>query len=460
MAEFDLTPASEMAGRQDQGATGVAVETATRVAPRLQTSGLEREEQRLRHREGLYSLTAALVEATTPAEVVRATVRRATEAFGAAGSVVARCTADGTYVEILDAEGMPPDVAAEWRRFPTNAPVPLAYVSRTGQSLFLESARDWEHHFPEMAALAGNVGHLANAIVPLLVERRAVGALGIAFSHPRCFDEEDRALAETMGKQCALALERARLLVSERAARAAAVKARERVTKFMATLSHELRTPLQGISGYTDLLELELQGPLTADQRETIARMQRNVQHVLHLVGGVLSLLRAESGQVAYALEDVPLDDVLGFVDDATGPQCAAKHLKSERLGRRGMVIRADPGKLRQILLNLVSNAIKFTPDGGTITTNCALDGPHVRIDIRDTGPGIPADQIERVFQPFVQVERGLTAPTEGIGLGLTISREYARGMGGDLRAASEFRSGSTFVLLLPHPHTQTDTSR
>jgi signal transduction histidine kinase len=452
MVEYDLTLASEAPSRQDAATTSVSVETGSlRSASTSLTSALARDALRLRHREGLYSLTAALVEATTPAEVVRATVRHATEAFDAAGSVVARCTPDGAEVEILDAEGMPPDVAAEWRRFPTTAPVPLAYVARTGQPLFLESALDWEHHFPELATLASHAGHMANAVVPLLAERKPVGALGIAFSHPRCFDDEERALAETMGKQCALALERARLLESERAARAAAVRAQERVTKFMATLSHELRTPLQGISGYTDLLELELQGPLTQDQRETIARMQRNVQHVLHLVGGVLSLLRAESGQVEYALADVPLDDVLGFVEEATGPQFAAKHLKSERLGRRGLVIRADPAKLRQILLNLVSNAIKFTPDGGTITINCALDDQHVRIEVRDTGPGIPANQIERVFQPFVQVGQGPTSAAEGTGLGLTISREYARGMGGDLCATSESGTGSTFVLLLPH---------
>jgi|GEM_PF-6120597 signal transduction histidine kinase len=415
------------------------------------TDALEREARRVPHREGLHGLTAALVEATTPAEVVRAAVRHATAAFAAAGTVVARCTADQAYVEILDAEGMPPDVAAEWRRFPTSAPVPLAYVTRTGQPLFLESAEDWEQHFPELAKLATDVGHTANAVVPLLVERRSVGAIGIAFTHPRRFDDDDRALAETMGRQCALALERARLLESERAARAAAVKASQQVTKFIATLSHELRSPLQGISSYTDLLELEVDGPLTAEQRRTLAHMQHALQHVLNLVGEVLSLLRAEAGHVEYALEDVPLDGMLRFVEDVTRPQCAAKHLTSEYQKPSGLVVHADPARLRQILLNLVSNAIKFTPDGGTITTRCALEGRQVRIEIRDTGPGISADQIERIFQPFIQAGHGPTSSAEGTGLGLTISREYARGMGGDLLAVSEPGVGSTFILLLPH---------
>ena len=134
--------------------------------------------------------------------------------------------------------------------------------------------------------------------------------------------------------------------------------------------------------------------------------MQRNVQHVLLLVGGVLSLLRAESGQVEYALADVPLDDVLGFVEEATGPQFAAKHLKRERLGRRGLVVRADPAKLRQILLNLVSNAIKFTPDGGTITINCALDDQHVRIEVRDAGPGSPPTRSNAFFNHSSRLDR------------------------------------------------------
>ena len=430
----------------DQTTVGLVLRDITERAP-----ALEREAQRLRHSEALHGLTAALVEATTPADVVRAAVRHATAAFAAAGTVVARCTVDQQYVEILDVEGMPSEVAAEWRRFPTDAPVPLAYVARTGQSLFLESGEDWERHFPELAKLATDIGHTANAVVPLLVERRPVGALGIAFTQSRRFDDDDRSLAETMGQQCALALERARLLEAERTARAAAVKASQQVTKFMATLSHELRTPLQGLSGYTDVLDLEIQGPLTAEQRATVRHMQRGLQHVLNLVGGVLSLLRAEAGQAEYLFEDVPLDELLGFVDELTAPQRMAKHLTSVRRGPAGVAVRADPAKLRQILLNVVSNAIKFTPDGGTITTVCARDGNNVRIEISDTGPGISDDQLERIFQPFIQVAHGAMPAAEGTGLGLTISREYARGMGGDLRVASEPGTGSTFILLLPH---------
>jgi signal transduction histidine kinase len=436
MAEFDLTISPDTSGTLRESDLGHDSD--------------RRELERLRHRESLYGLAAALVEATTPAEVVRVTVRQATAAFAAAGTVVARSTADSKHIELLDAEGMPPDVAAEWLRFPISAPVPLSYVARTGQSLFLESAQDWERHFPTVAGLAAEVGHVANAVVPLLADGKPVGALGIAFTQPRCFDGEDRALAETIARQCAVALERARLLESERAARAAAVAASERVTKFLATMSHELRTPLQGIYGYTALLEQELEGPLSANQRSTLGRIRRNLQHVLSLVGEVLTLMRAEWGQAEYVLEDVSLSEALSFVDDATGPQRYAKQLSAEYVGQRDMVVRADPGKLRQILLNLVSNAIKFTPDCGRITIAIGREGEHVRIEVRDTGPGIPAAQLERVFEPFVRVGQGQSALIEGSGLGLAISREFARGMGGDLRASSAPGDGSTFILLVP----------
>jgi signal transduction histidine kinase len=411
---------------------------------------IAREPDHTRHREGIYALTAALVEARTAEEVVRETVRHATAALDAAGAIIARCTPDGRYIELLDAEGLPPDLAAEWRRFPIAAPVPLAYVARTGASLFLESAADWEFHFPALAALAKDVGHSANAVVPLMVDGKSVGALGVAFASSRHFDAEERALIETIGRQCALALEGRRLLESERAAREAAVAANTLKTKFVAMMSHELRTPLQAVIGYADALDMGLHGPLSDAQRDALARMNHNLQHLLHLVSGVLSLIRAEAGQMQYALTDVSVEQVLRFVTEATAPQIAAKRLRTGYQGPRDLLVRADGEKLRQIVLNLFSNAVKFTPEGGEITTVCSTDGNTVRIEVRDTGRGIAPDQLERVFEPFVQVGAPLRQGSEGSGLGLAISREFARGMGGDLSVKSELGVGSTFILVLP----------
>ena len=410
----------------------------------------ERQAQNRRRRDALHALTASLLDATTSQEVVRATIDHVASVFDASGTVVAWCTPDRAYLELLDAEGMPAEVATEWRSFPVSAPVPLAYVARTGEPLFLESAQDWKVHFPELASLADGVGHFANAIVPLLNGSESVGALGIAFSRPRHFDDDDRALAKSIGHQCSVALERVRQLEEERTARAAAISASEFKTKFMATLSHELRTPLQAISGYSDLLLMEGQGPLTPGQRDLVVRVQHNLAHLLSIVGGVLSLLRAESGRIEYDITDVSVESVLGFVLEATAPQVAVKNLQLAFEGCRNQFVRADPNKLRQIVLNLFSNAIKFTPAGGSITTRCSNEGRRVRIEVRDTGPGIAADQHEQVFEPFVQLGRPLSSRSEGSGLGLAISREFARAMGGDVTVESEVGAGSSFFLVLP----------
>jgi PAS domain S-box-containing protein len=409
-----------------------------------------REQRRSRYQESLHSLTAALAEAITPREVVGAVVAHAAAAFGAAGSVIARRAPDARYVEILGADGMPPDVESEWARFPLSTPAPLAHVARTGEPLFLESDSDWVAHFPELQPLAAGVGHHANIVVPLMVEGSPVGALGIAFAQARTFDEEERALALNVARQCALALERTRLIESERAARAEADAANQVKTQFLATMSHELRTPLNAIGGYAELLEMGIHGPVTPAQREALVRIQRSKQHVLNLVNNVLNLVKLDTHHVPYYLDDVPVEQALEFVAEATGPQLQAKRLRYEQHPCAGLLVRADGEKLRQILINLLSNAIKFTDEGGEIVVTCTADEQRVRVDVRDTGCGIPADQLDKIFEPFVQVDRRLNRPNEGTGLGLAISRELALGMGGQLTVRSAVGDGSTFTLGLP----------
>src|SRR5437764_11493599 len=186
----------------------------------------------------------------------------------ASGCVVALRSTDQRYIDLLGANGMPEDIAAEWRRFAIGAPTPLSYVARTGAPLFLESPDDWRRHFPELAGLAADVGHEANVVVPLATGDEPIGALGLAFTKARRFTEDERAFALTLARQCSLALERARLLEAERAARSEADAANLVKTQFLATMSHELRTPLNAIGGYAELLELGIHGPVTDGQRD------------------------------------------------------------------------------------------------------------------------------------------------------------------------------------------------
>ena len=223
-------------------------------------------------------------------------------------------------------------------------------------------------------------------------------------------------------------------------------------SEFLATMSHELRTPLNAIAGYAEILEMGLRGPLTDAQRRDLARIRTNGQHLLGLISGVLDLNRIERGQVTYEPMIIAIGPFLADLDALVSPQASVKSLTLEYVpGDPDLMVVADREKLRQVILNLLSNAIRFTPSGGRITlSSWAVGQTQVAVCVRDTGPGIPEGRQAQVFEPFVQLDRSLTQTQEGLGIGLAISRDLARGMSGDLTLRSSPGSGATFMLALP----------
>jgi signal transduction histidine kinase len=198
---------------------------------------------------------------------------------------------------------------------------------------------------------------------------------------------------------------------------------------------------------------MELRGPVTAEQREDLRRIKRSQRHLLALVNDVLNFAKLDTGHLHYDVRDVQLADALSSVEALIAPQFAAKGLTyTYREPDPSFVVLADVEKLGQIVVNLLTNALKFTDRGGTVTLECERVDHHVDIRVRDTGRGIPPDKLEAIFEPFVQVDRGLTRSSEGTGLGLAISRELARAMGGNLDVKSEVGVGSVFTLTLPAP--------
>ena len=232
--------------------------------------------------------------------------------------------------------------------------------------------------------------------------------------------------------------------------RDAAEKANHAKSDFLAVMSHELRTPLNAIGGYADILQLGIYGELNDRQKDALSRIARSQQMLLSLINDVLNFAKLDAGEVQYRITDVPLDEVLAGAEPLVSPQLTAKQLHFTYEGcNPPLVVRADRDKLMQIVLNLLSNAIKFTAAEGSVVLSCAEEREWVRIDVRDTGSGIPQERLESIFDPFVQVDRALNRPHDGVGLGLSISRDLAEGMGGTLVARSKVGAGSTFSLRL-----------
>ncbi len=220
---------------------------------------------------------------------------------------------------------------------------------------------------------------------------------------------------------------------------------------FLAAMSHDFRTPLHAISGYIDLLALGVQGPVNEAQHLVLSRVKANQRHLTTLVNDVLTYAKLEAGQLTFDLQVLAADQILQSMHPLVSPFAQEKGIElTIEDPVSPLHLHADEERVRQILVNVVGNAIKFTPGGGRVLLTCEEDEDWVDLHVSDTGPGIATEQQQEIFEPFVQGARDLDNPVEGVGLGLTISRNLARAMGGDLYAESESEEGSTFSLRLP----------
>jgi signal transduction histidine kinase len=352
---------------------------------------------------------------------------------------------------MVGSRGYPGASEERFRRFPVQRGAPMSDAVLELHPVLVRDTAEWRERFPRTADAAVATGYEGYAAVPIMVEGRALGALGFSFRAGQAFDPGVDVFLETLAGHCASALERARLYEAERAARAEAEQANRAKSQFLASMSHELRTPLNAIGGYVELIELGLRGPTTPQQMTDLDRIKRAQQHLLGLINDVLNFARLEAGKIALDLRDVPLAEVLDEVEALIEPQAADRGILYGRgPGDARVMVRADREKLEQVLLNLLSNAVKFTGPGGQVQMGFAHADGQVRIHVRDTGCGIPAEKLDAVFEPFVQVDPDLTRTRQGTGLGLAISRELARAMGGDLTVESTVDEGSTFTVHLP----------
>jgi PAS domain S-box-containing protein len=326
---------------------------------------------------------------------------------------------------------------------------PIARAVRLGSSSLIASVT-----VEQLARLAVDDAHrelldtlrLRSLIgVPLVARGRVVGALLCGSGEDRRLDGFDLATAQELARRAALALDNAQLYETS-------VVANEAKADFLAVMSHELRTPLNAIIGYADLLTSGVMGDLTSPQSQSVDRLKRSGLHLLSLIDEVLTFSRLEAGKEV--VEPQPAD-VAGIVADVATlmePLAADRSLAFRVDAPTEQVIaEIDPRRLRQILINLLSNAVKFT-ETGAVTLEFEPDAAAHRLifRVRDTGIGIAADHLERVFEPFWQVQQKATRRAGGTGLGLSVVRRLARLMGGDVEAASTVGEGSSFVVWLP----------
>jgi signal transduction histidine kinase len=229
---------------------------------------------------------------------------------------------------------------------------------------------------------------------------------------------------------------------------------------FLAVMSHELRTPLNAIAGYAEILQMGLHGPVTDAQMAALDRIRRNQEYLLALITDVLNFAKEESGRIEVRMADVSVAELIRNVQERIEPQVMAKGLRyGYEIPDPAVRVRGDRQRIEQILLNLVGNAIKFTERGGLVRLGCEADGDRVRLRVTDTGCGIAPAQMRRIFEPFVRAHDGSSGDEGGAGLGLAISRQLARQMGGDLMAESVVGKGSTFTLELIRGFRVSDTS-
>jgi signal transduction histidine kinase len=267
------------------------------------------------------------------------------------------------------------------------------------------------------------------------------------------FSEEDANIYTTLASQVAVSLQNARLY-AEQTATVAQLRELDRLkSSFLANMSHELRTPLNSILGFADVMLEELDGPLTENMQNDLGLIYKNGQHLLHLINDVLDMAKIESGKMNLNIEKFNIQETIEEVTSITSTLANDKHLKLyiDPDSDQDAEINADKIRLRQVMINLVNNAIKFT-EKGEIAIRVAREENNILISVKDTGMGIPADQLESVFQEFTQVDTTTTRKAGGTGLGLPISRRLIEMHSGRLWVESNGveGEGSTFYVFLP----------
>lgn len=392
--------------------------------------------------EALRHIARSLASGTNATTVLRVLCDAAMDQGRASGAMVADVTPDGG--SFLACRGVVADLAGG--SFPLAGSV-TSRVYAQRRAIAVDSIQESS---PFFESLLGDRGVGPALVVPLIAHEAILGVLIVTRrADTPVFDALDEARLSTIADLAALGLWKARLLEEARAADAAK-------TAFLATLSHELRTPMAALEGYGELLEDEILGPLVPAQRDVLMHLRAVSRHLGALIEEILTFASLEADRVVPRLAPVRLEELLDSLYPFLAPLAREKGIVLRLDAEAGLpIVQTDEDRVRQILLNLAANAIKFTERGEVaVQVGRGVLAPGgeatVRCTVRDTGIGIAAADLARLFRPFTQVDDGLTRHHKGTGLGLYISRRLTELLGGQIEVTSRPGDGSAFTLVLP----------
>jgi PAS domain S-box-containing protein len=399
----------------------------------------------------LQTITAALAEALTSTQVAEVIAHQGVAALNAQAGLVAVVVDEGTSLEIVHAVGYPADVLAARHRFSRDTPVPLADAVRAGEPILLESPHFGALFYPDLTAVQSSTDHFTLAAIPLIMDGRAIGALGLNFSTLQSFTAEDRAFLLTLAQQCAQALERARLYEAEQAARAEAQEAVRVRDAFFSVAVHELRNPLTSLLGSAQLLRRRSmrESALAERDQHTVAVIVDQATRLNKLIAELLDVSRIETGQLSIERASLDVCLLARRVVAEVQPTLTQHTVTCSDPGVP-LFVNGDALRLEQVLQNLVQNAIKYSPAGGPVTVRVEQRGQMVCVAVADQGIGIPQDALPRLFQQFYRAANVDAGGIGGLGIGLFVVKEIITLHGGSMTVDSTEGGGSTFTVCLP----------
>lgn len=437
----------------------LATELARRAALALDNAQLyaaEREARRSAELASAYSarlqhVTAALSGAPTPDHVAQVLATEGAAAIGADAAAIALFAPDGDGLEIRHASGYPPELIADFRELSLDGPNPLSDALQQREAIFIGSLNEARQHYPGLIAQQTQSGMQAWAVLPLLINQQTLGALGLSFASPHAFDNDERAFLRALAQQGSQALERARLYADAQRASAEAVAAVRVRDQFLSIAAHELKTPLTPLLGQAQLLlrRAERDNSLNERDRRAIQMIADQAARLSLLVTSLLDLNRLQSGNITLSTKQLDLCALLRRLSEELQATLARHTIVLDQPPEPVQIV-GDPLRLEQVFQNLLQNAVKYSPEGGTVAVEVAVDGEGARVVVRDNGIGIPHEALPRLFQPFYRASNAERSAAAGMGVGLAVVNELVLLHGGSIAVESEEGRGSTFTVRLP----------